>query len=237
MFILWQESVCRPYWCCRLLFVSGSCVIIIRTITGMLEPSGMTFEAFKEKRALKPTKEYKRHTYRTPSGKIEIYCERLRKMGYSPIPSWEEVSKVHEISDEYPLLLTNAKEEAYMLSGFKSVASIRMIRPDPAVEMNPETALKLGLKEGEWVYIETPQGKIEQRLFLNRDLDPRVIMGAFGWWFPEKSGDEYGWRNSNINVLIKAGPEFDPSTGGITLRGIPCRVYGADDAKTREHKW
>ncbi|MBW1802096.1 MAG: hypothetical protein JRJ85_15355, partial [Deltaproteobacteria bacterium] len=44
----------------------------------------------------------------------------------------------------------------------------------------------------------------------------------------------YGWRNSNINVLIKPGPEFDPSTGGITLRGIPCRVYDVENEQRKE---
>jgi anaerobic selenocysteine-containing dehydrogenase len=192
----------------------------------MLEPSGMSFEDFKKKRVLKPRKEYRKHAYRTPSGKIEIYSERLEKMGFPPVPSWDDVNRINEISEKFPLLLTNAKEEAYMLTGFKGIASMRMIRPDPIVEINPDTAQKLELKEGEWVCIETEQGKIQQRLFLNGNLDPRVVMASFGWWFPEKSKEEYGWRSSNINVLIKDGPDYDPSIGGITLRGIPCKIYG-----------
>lgn len=191
----------------------------------MLKPSGMRFEEFKRKRVLKPKKEYKKHSYRTPSGKVEIYSERLGRMGFSPIPSWNELNRMNEVSEEYPLLLSNAKEEAYMLTGFKCIASIRMIRPDPIVEMNPDTARKLELKEGEWVCIETEQGRIKQRLFLNANLDPKVIMASFGWWFPEKSMGEYGWRTSNINVLIKDGPDYDPSVGGVTLRGIPCKVF------------
>ena len=48
----------------------------------MLEPSGMSYEKFKEKRAMLPEKEYRRHDYRTPSRKIEIYSERIAKLGY-----------------------------------------------------------------------------------------------------------------------------------------------------------
>ena len=121
-------------------------------------------------------------------------------------------------------MLTNAKEEAYMLSGFKGVASVRIIRPDPMVEMHPDTARDLDLEEGAWVSIETPEGKIRQRLSLNRAMDPRVVMAAFGWWFPEQAEDGYGWRDSNLNMLTPSGPDYDPSTGGVTLRGIPCRV-------------
>lgn len=195
----------------------------------MLEPSGLTYKEFKEKRVLRAKREYRKHDYRTPSGKIEIYSETLEKMGYSPMPLWEELSILPEMSDEYPLLFTNAKEEAYMLTGFKQVAAIRKVRPDPVVELNPETAHKLGLKEGEWVYIETREGKIKQKLSLNRHLDPRVVMGAFGWWFPEEASTLYGWEKANINILTSSGPDYDPVTGSAQLRGIPCKVYRAEN--------
>jgi anaerobic selenocysteine-containing dehydrogenase len=95
------------------------------------------------------------------------------------------------------------------------------------VEMHPETAHKLGLQEGTWVGIETRQGRIKQRLSLNRSLDPRVVVATFGWWFPEQPQTGYGWAASNLNMLTASGPDYDPSTGGITFRGLPCRVCGA----------
>jgi len=195
----------------------------------MLEPSGLTYEEFKEKRVLHAKREYKKHAYRTPSGKIEIYCESLKKMGYSPMPLWEELSVMPEMSEEYPFIFTNAKEEAYMLTGFKQVAAIRKVRPDPVVELNSETARKLGLKEGDRVYIETKEGRIKQKLSLNRNIDPRVVIGAFGWWFPEDSSSLYGWDKANINILTSSGPDYDIVTGSAQLRGIPCKVYRAND--------
>jgi len=190
----------------------------------MLKPSGMSYEEFKKKRTLRATKEYRRHDYKTPSGKIEVYSERLEQMGYAPFPQWPELAAIEDVAEEYPLLLTNAKEETYMLTGFKSVASVRIIRPDPIVELHPDTASKYGLEEGQWVTIATGEGKIRQRLSLNRSLDPRVVLASFGWWFPEKPESGYGWTSSNINMLTPSGPNYDPTTGGVTLRGIPCRV-------------
>jgi anaerobic selenocysteine-containing dehydrogenase len=197
----------------------------------MLKPSGMNYEQFKEKRAIFPKREYRRHDYRTPSRKIEIYSEALKKLGYAPLPTWNEVSSIPAATEEYPLLLTNAKEEAYMLTSYKSVASIRMMRPEPVVEMHPKMARKLKLKEGDWVTIETEKGKIKQRLSLNKNIDPRVVMAAFGWWFPEEATTEFGWRRANINILTNSGPDYDPTTGGVALRGIPCKVYRADNAE------
>jgi anaerobic selenocysteine-containing dehydrogenase len=194
----------------------------------MLEPSGLTYEAFKEKRVLHARKEYKRNDYRTPSNKIEIYSEQLKEMGHAPMPLWEALSPQPDIAGEYPLLFTNAKEEAYMLSGYKQVPTVRKIRPEPVVELNPETAEKMGLREGDWIYIETKEGRVRQRLSLNDDIDRRVVIGAFGWWFPEEASSLYGWEKANINMLTPSGPDFDPLTGSTQLRGIPCRVYLAE---------
>lgn len=194
----------------------------------MLEPSGLTYEQFKEDRVLHHRQEYRRHDYRTPSGKVEIYSERMEEMGYRPMPLWEDLSVMDDTTRDYPLLLTNGKEEAYMLSSFKHVAALRKIRPDPVVELHPETASRLGLTEGDWVYIETREGRIRQKLSLNRDIEPRVVYAAFGWWFPEENATLCGWDRANINVLTPSGPDYDPETGSINLRGIPCRVYRAE---------
>ena len=196
-------------------------------LDAMLKPSAMSYEKFKEKRVLKPNRDYRQNHYKTPSGKIEIYSEQLEKLGYEPLPRWEDLSRITEPTGQYPLLLTNAKEEAYMATGFKHVASIRIMRPEPLVELHPDTTQELGLKDGQWIYIETGVGRVKQRLSLNPDIDPRVVIAAFGWWFPEKADCGYGWRESNINMLTASGPDYDPSTGGLGIRGIPCRVYAA----------
>jgi anaerobic selenocysteine-containing dehydrogenase len=194
-------------------------------LDAMLQPSGLTYEAFKEKRVLQPKRDYRTNQYGTPSGKIEIFSEHIAKLGYEPMPLWQDLSRMVEPSDDYPLLLTNAKEEAYMTTGFKHVASIRIMRPEPFVELHPDKAKELGLEDGTWITIETQVGRIKQRLSLNPELDPRVVVAAFGWWFPEKANSAYGWRDSNINMLTASGPDYDPATGGVTMRGIPCRVY------------
>jgi anaerobic selenocysteine-containing dehydrogenase len=103
--------------------------------------------------------------------------------------------------------------------------------------MNPETAEKLGISQGSWVFIETGEGKIKQKMSLNNDLDPRVVIASFGWWFPEKPLTLFDWKESNINMLIPSGPDYDPVTGAVQMRGVPCKVYpaanGADIKEVR----
>lgn len=198
----------------------------------MLKPAGVTWEQFKKIRILKAKREYKKPeegAFKTASGKVELYSKDLQAMGYSPMPRWEELSKFHfDISKEFPLLLTNFKEEVYVLSGYRQVSHLRKAKPDPIVEMNPETAKKLGLKEGEWVYIETKLGRIKQKLALDPSLDPRVVYASLGWYFPEESTNQYEWAKSNLNVLIPNDPA-ETATGSVEMRGIPCRVYKDHD--------
>ena len=62
------------------------------------------------------------------------------------------------------------------------------------------------------------------KLALDADLDPRVVLAAFGWWFSENPANFLQWDKANINILF--GNEIEePASGAVELRGIPCRVY------------
>lgn len=190
----------------------------------MVKRSGLDYEGMKRTRVLKAHREYKQNEYRTPSGKIEIYSETAQEFGYSPLPYWREVTALQGPNADYPLLMTNAKESVYMLTGYKHVASLRMMKPEPYVEMHPDTARRFGLVEGEMVYIDTAKGTITQRLAFNDHLARMVVITSFGWWFPERSEKLFDWDRSNINVLTRSDLPFDPGIGTSDLRGLPCRV-------------
>ena len=195
----------------------------------MLKPAKISYEEFKKRRTLKAKPEYKtpeQGGIGTKSKKVEIFSKRLDEMGYDPIPTWKEgIRAIIATSDEYPLLLTNAKEETYIASSYRNVPMLRKITPDPIVELHPSTAKKYGLKEGEWIFIETRKGKITQKLVLNQSLDPRVVFVAFGWWFPEEPSNLFQWDKSNLNILTESGPPYDMVAGGVQIKGLPCRVY------------
>jgi anaerobic selenocysteine-containing dehydrogenase len=202
-----------------------------KMLDSWLEPAGLTFEEFKKKRILYPDKMYLEGNedgfFPTPSGKMEIHSSQMKQLGISPLPYFDELAKVGEVaqeSEEFPLIFTNKKETGYMLSGYRSDPGMRKRYPEPLVEIHPDTAAAAGVDEGEMVFIETLKGRITQKVTLNPELDPRVVMPAFGWWFPEEPSTQYDWRKSNINVLTERFPE-ELSTGAVQLRGIPCRIY------------
>ena len=195
----------------------------------ILKPAGMTYDDFKTIGILKGKWEY--HSYQkkgfsTPSGKIEIYSEKLKAWGYDPLPSYIDLSpSVEESLKEYPLIFTSAKDPFYFHSAYRNIPSLRKLSPDPILLIHPDTAFQTGIKEGDWVAVETQRGSIRQKAKLDHEIDPRTIVLSFGWWFPERKDLELcGWKESNLNVLTDNNPPYEPAIGSIPLRAIPCRI-------------
>lgn len=195
----------------------------------MLKPSGMKWEEFINVRSIDHIKEYKKPeegAFKTKTKKVDIYSETLKRMGIKPMPSFKDLARFRfHPSEKYPLLLFNGKEAAYMMSSYRHVQFLRKRRPEPTVDLHPNTARKYGLEEGEWIWIETHKGRIKQKLRLDENLDERLVYASFGWWFPERADNLLGYEESNVNVLTDAEPPYDMETGSVELGNIPCRVY------------
>ena len=172
---------------------------------------------------------YKEKGFKTPTGKIELYATRLEAMGYDPLPYYEEPPEspiaTPEVAKDFPLVLTTGARIPYFFnSEHRQISRLRRAHPDPLVEIHPETAAPLGIKNGDWIWIETLRGKIQQRAKVTTDVDPKVIHVQHGWWFPEEPGPDHGVWKSNANMLTRNGPPYDPAMGTYHLRGLLCRV-------------
>jgi len=199
----------------------------------ILKPLGMGYDELTEIGIFRADKKYKKYEskgFGTPSGKVELFSEQLEQMGIDPLPTYHEPPQTPlsspVIAKEYPLVLTDYKNPFYYHASHRNIPSLRKLSPEPIIEMNPKTGKKLGLVDSDYVNIETPTGKIRQKLRWNEDLDPRVVTVAHGWWFPEgKSDDLYNWDKANLNILTDDSYQSDPAMGAPTLRGIMCKVY------------
>ena len=103
--------------------------------------------------------------------------------------------------------------------------------------INPKTASKQGIKDGDWIYIETKNGRILQKAFLTSDIDIRIIGVDSGWWFPETCPQNlYDWKKANINILTSDISPFDPELRTSNLRGIRCKIFKKEDDLTKPKK-
>jgi anaerobic selenocysteine-containing dehydrogenase len=202
----------------------------------ILKPAGVTFNQFRQMGTITSTGQYgqvKVEKFDTPSGKVELYSKQLKEWGFDPLPVYYESPETPysepELTREYPLIFTTSKSAAYSHSRGRQIEPLRRSHSEPLIRIHPKTATKSGIKDGDWVYIETKRGRIKQKAILSDDIDPRVVMADFGWWFPEKGvQDLYGWAESNINVLTDNKPPHSREMGSTNLRGILCKVYKAE---------
>lgn len=204
----------------------------------LLEPSGLTWEQFKEKGYLRGEMvyyKYKQRGFSTPTKKVELYSTILEKWGYDPLPKYVEVpespySTPHLLKD-YPYILNaGLRTPTFFHSANRQIPWLREIRPDPIVEIHPETAKKHNIKDGQWVYLSSPRGRIKQRAKLNPNIDPRVIIAEHGWWYPEIKDPGHGWDISNVNLLTDNAYEtLDPAMGSTNLRVCLCNIAPCEE--------
>lgn len=201
-----------------------------------LAPMGMTFaELCRQPGVVSSTMRYRKYLdagFPTPSGKVEIYSSLCDAWGYEPLPVYHEPQETPvsapDMLPDYPLILTNEHEAHYVHSRDRYLETIRKRKPEPLVNIHPDTAARLGIADGDMVYIENKRGRITQKASLDPGIDPRVVSVGYGWWFPERGeATMFGWDEANLNILTDDSPPYSPEMGSPKMRGFLCRVYKA----------
>ena len=191
----------------------------------VVKPAGLTYSQFVEKGYLKGPDRfelYEEKGFRTPTGKVELRLSTAEKFKLKPLP--EYCGLPVDDDAEYPLILTSSKSRYYLHSSYRWVEKLRKMRPQPLVEIHPDTAEQYGIFDGDAVVIETKHGQIMQFAKLNDSLDRRVLNAAHGWWYPEGAPEtQFEWQKSNFNMLTSTetlGKEY----GTPNLKAIGCRI-------------
>ncbi len=172
----------------------------------------------------------------TVSGLVEIYSERFLEKGYSPIPAYVEppMSPISnpEMAKRFPFILTNAKVLAYCHGQHRGLPLLRKMVPDPYVEINAVKAGELGIKDGEWVFVESHQGCIRLKAKLKDDIHPQVVCTQHGWWqgctaLGLPAYDAFSEQGANVNLLV-SNKYHDPITGSVAHKSYLCNIRKAN---------
>ena len=183
-----------------------------------------------------PTEKGAPRGFNTPDKKVELYSHSFAAHGFPPLPEYEEplISPVSrpDIAAEYPLVLTNAKFTTYIHSQLRGLSSLRKASPEPTADIHPDTAKPYGIKDKQWMIVESPRGSIRAKARVTDAITPGVVCCQHGWWQDCKdlklSGyDAYGKASANPGLLI--GSDLaDPISGSLPHRSYLCRVRPAE---------
>ncbi|MDR1183483.1 MAG: molybdopterin-dependent oxidoreductase [Coriobacteriales bacterium] len=212
----------------------------------ILEPSGFSFKQLRERGPIYEKYVYRKYEkgllrqdgalgFETPSGRIELYSSLFEQYGIDPLPNYEEpgLSPVSapELYEEYPIIMmSGARSPVSFHSENRQLAYLRQFIDDPLVDLHPDTARELGVKDGDWVWIENPKGRCRQRVQTTRGIRPKMALARHGWWYPEKDGSEpvlYGMNAVNVNNLLSNSPS--PTGFGSDIKCSLCKIYKCTD--------
>lgn len=200
-----------------------------------LEPHGISTAWLKEHpegyvRKYKPEefyRNYERIGFPTPSKKIEFVASRFKEMGLDPLPAFLEPAaspiSTPELAESYPMICsTGLKLGIHTHTQFRTLPWIREIEPEPFGEIHPETASRLGIKDGQWMKVISPKGEVRVRARLRATVHPKVVMITHGY------GEPYAGQESLLNT-ITSEKERDPVVGATGNRSFLCRVARAEE--------
>ena len=88
---------------------------------------------------------------------------------------------------------------------------LRGLRPEPLVEVSWEDAIRLGLQEGDRVWMSSPYGEIRMKAKITSKIKPGVLLAL------------HGYTEANVAELI-GRDHLDPYSGYPGHKGLRCSI-------------
>ncbi len=88
-----------------------------------------------------------------------------------------------DVDAEYPLMLTTGRVVSHFLSGTQTrrIAPLIDHCPAPKIELHPQLAERLGIRDGDWATAETRRGACTLQALVVRTIRPDTIFIPYHW--------------------------------------------------------
>ena len=141
----------------------------------------------------------------TPSGKIEIYCQRIADLNNPDIPPIPKYIETWEgpgdpLIEKYPLQLLTFHHKTRAHSNFYNNPWLKDLEPQ-RIWINTRDAQQRGINRGDEVRVFNDRGEtIIQANVTERIMPGVVALGQGAWYKPDEKGRD---RGGNPNVLTR----------------------------------
>jgi anaerobic selenocysteine-containing dehydrogenase len=121
--------------------------------------------------------------FRTPTGLIEFYVERLKKFGQELPIYLEPVESLRsEKAKTYPLSLLTSHSRNRIHSTLAKMPSLLSQEPEPTLEISPADAQPRDITDGDTVRVFNNRGQVRLKARLSHRIKPGVVDITQGWW-------------------------------------------------------
>jgi len=166
--------------------------------------------------------------FQTPSGKVEFLAASLadKKDAWGrpvdALPAY--VPRKWQPTGEYPLYLINWKEASHTHTRTQNNAILLDLKSENPLIIHPDTAARLGIADGDRVWVVSPNGKVAAKASLSRRMHPEVVgaQHGFGHTALGKSAIGQGTNFGGLNTCIS-----DPLSGMACHKEVCVRITKA----------
>ena len=151
------------------------------------------------------------HPFDTPSGKIEIYSQRVADLNNPlcpPIPKYLDVPEDRNdpLIEKYPLQLLTPHPKNRIHSEMYKVGWLREVEPHQAW-INTADATARGINNGDDIQVFNDRGIVGIKAFVTERIKPGVISIFEGaWYMPDEKGiDQGGCANTLTRDAYSGG--------------------------------
>lgn len=127
----------------------------------------------------------------------------------------EGLAETPDLARDYPLVLSDV--HAYRLcnhSYYTDTPALHALQPTPWVKINPATAARYGIADGDWVRVESPHGCVRLVAEYFEGVAPDVLMTRRGWWratTPDDAAERarFAWQSDSSVLYDTDERRFD----------------------------
>jgi anaerobic selenocysteine-containing dehydrogenase len=197
-------------------------------INHRLKASKITLDDLKKQPIIYTTppleyRKYLKQGFDTPSGKVEIYSQKLKDLGYLPLPEFKDLDASlageNVPSDKYPLIGTTRRPGVYVHTRFRNIPALQKFEPEPLARLHPREAQSRKIEDGDLVSVQSPNGMIKVKAKVTDEISPGVVIIDFGWGNPGDQGPD-------VNILT-SDKDRDPVSCSTPNRRFHCQVTKA----------
>ena len=131
-----------------------------------------------------------------------------------------------EHPDNTFIMTTGARQPVYFHTEHRQLPWCRELWPSPRLEMNPNDANRLGLSQGDWIWIRSPWGAVREVVDVYFGIKEGTVNANHAWWYPEIDTASHGFELVNINCLNDKYAQCWVC-GASQMRGTPVIIYKA----------
>ena len=160
----------------------------------------------------------------TPSGKCELYSERMKADGLDPLPTYipprEDPQTQPDLAARFPLQLLSPPRPQFLNSTFANQTHHLHAAGDPTVELSAEDAGVRGISDGQWVEVFNGRGRFQARAALTGAVRGGVAV-ATGIYWSKLSPGRANVNNTTSSALTDMGGGATFFDNLVDVRPLP----------------